>query len=122
MSLRIWRQHWLTRGLATVLAVLVCGSALELAHPGGDDPDCSPALVVHDHAAHRIGTQPAQSSPEGHCFICHSLRLLHTARTMRAVRLAAPRVIAFVSPFVPTDLSGGHTAATASRGPPPVHL
>jgi hypothetical protein len=122
MSLRTWRQHWLTRGLATVLALLVSGSALELAHPGNDDPDCNPILVVHDHNAHRIATQPGQPSPEGHCFICHSLRLLHAARTMRGARVAAPQAIAFVSPFVHRAVPGGHVAATTSRGPPAIHL
>ena len=122
MSVRLWRQHCLTRGLAAVLALLVCGTALDWAHPGDDDPDCNPVLVVHNHAAHRVAPQGSQPSPEGHCFICHSLRLLHAARAMRGARVAAPRTIAFVSVVISSGLLGGHTTAAASRGPPTVHL
>jgi len=122
MSFRIWRQHWLTRGLATVLALLVSGSALASAHPGNDDPDCDPVLVIHNHAAHRVASQPLQGSPEGHCFICHTLRLLHAARTMRGARLTTPQTIAIVAPFTLVGILGGHTAAASSRGPPPAHL
>ena len=122
MSLVAWRHHFATRGLAIILALLTCGSAIDWAHPGGDDPDCDPQLVVHNHSAHRIGSQPAQSSPEGHCFICHSLRLLHSARPMRVARLVAPHHITSVAPVSYTPLLSGHDATISSRGPPPVLL
>ena len=122
MSLRIWRQHWLTQGLATFLALLVCGTALDWAHPGGDDPDCNPTFVVHKHNAHRFGSQTTQSSPEGHCFICHSLRSFHSARTARGIRPAPPQVVASVALIGRIDVLSGHAAAAVSRGPPAVHL
>jgi hypothetical protein len=102
--------------------LLVYGTAVDWAHPGNDDPDCDPVLVVHYHAAHRIASQPSQTSPEGHCFLCHTLRLLHSARTQRAVRLTTPQRIAVVATVTITSLLGGHATATSSRGPPPVHF
>jgi hypothetical protein len=122
MSLRSWRHHPLTRGLASVLVLLVFGMALESAHPGGDDPDCSPAIVLHDHSAHRIASQPSQSTPVEHCFICHALQLLHAARAMRAARLAPPRELAYISSLEQIAVLRGHAATATSRGPPAVRL
>jgi hypothetical protein len=96
--------------------------ALESAHPGGDDPDCSPAIVVHNHAAHRIASQPSQSPPVEHCFICHALQLLHAARAMRGARLAPPREIAYVASLTQVPLLRGYAVTATSRGPPAVRL
>jgi hypothetical protein len=68
------------RALAMVLSMAVCGGALNWGHVGGDDPDCAPQLVQHDHAAHRFTAASRTTSPQDeHCTLCHLLRLLHTA-------------------------------------------
>ena len=74
------RSRLLGRGLAAALALIVCGAALEWGHMGGDDADCNVALAHHDHHAHRLVRAPSdRSQPAGHCYICHSLQLLHAA-------------------------------------------
>jgi hypothetical protein len=119
MSFGTWRKRLWTRGLSAFLALLVCGASLGWGHVGGDDPDCDAIPIVHDHSAHRISgqTSPA-SSPEGHCFICHTLRLLHMTRRARAARLAPPSsVTAAVQRFLPATRFG-FVATGISRGPP----
>jgi hypothetical protein len=69
-----------TRALVVLLSVAVCGAALNWGHEGGDDPGCAPALVQHDHAAHRFTPDRQPPVPQDqHCNLCHLLRLLHTA-------------------------------------------
>jgi hypothetical protein len=97
------------------VAALVCVlslSASTLLHTDNDDTICNPAVVVQDHAAHRVADQPAPTSnnPE-HCAVCHWLSL----RTVPTESL--------------TDLSGAEgsrlftitvlafTSATATRRP-----
>src|SRR5262249_1556858 len=87
MWLRAVRKRLISRGLAAVLAAVICGGALDWGHAGGDDPDCDLVLVHHDHTAHRWTATPAQPSPPAdHCYICHSLRLLHTTVVARGAR------------------------------------
>jgi len=99
----------------------VCASAFDWGHTGGDDPDCDNVFIIHNHAAHRVSTvPPPSSSPEGHCFICHTLRLLHGAKTARGARLAPPTSIsarALTCPVVPLN---GFAVARSSRGPPSI--
>ncbi len=68
------------RALALLLSVAICSGALTWGHAGGDDPDCAPQLVQHDHAAHRFTAAPRTTAPhDEHCTLCHLLRALHTA-------------------------------------------
>jgi hypothetical protein len=68
------------RALALLLSVAVCGGTLNWGHIGGDDPDCAPQLVQHDHTAHRFtASSRATNAQDEHCNLCHLLRLLHTA-------------------------------------------
>jgi hypothetical protein len=101
------------------MALLVCGSMVGWGHAGGDDPDCDGLLIVHNHAAHRIsGTTSPASSPEGHCFICHTLRLLHSAPRARAVQPPLPTsAIVAVQRFSQATIFG-FAITTLSRGPP----
>jgi hypothetical protein len=66
------------RRLASFVAVLVLVATLPATfptfHDDGDDPLCSPALVVHDHAAHRIGAASSLTPAPEHCFLCHWLQ------------------------------------------------
>src|SRR3954451_9410056 len=84
MQLHGVRHRLGSRAVAMVLVALVSGGALNWGHPGGDDPDCNPVLVLHDHAAHRFSAAPSQTAPApDHCYICHSLQLLHTSVVAR---------------------------------------
>ncbi|HEY7291720.1 MAG TPA: hypothetical protein VH583_17920 [Vicinamibacterales bacterium] len=68
------------RVLALLLSVVVCSGTLNWGHAGGDDPECAPELVQHDHAAHRFTANTLLTgSQDEHCTLCHLLRLLHTA-------------------------------------------
>jgi hypothetical protein len=106
-----------------VLAVVVCGGALNWGHADGDDPDCNPALVFHDHAAHRFTASPSHpTQPADHCYICHSLRLLHTslvARGARAVVAVQSTPIRHVEGLVVVSAFG---VALFSRAPPAASL
>src|SRR5262252_6784083 len=90
MWLRAARSRVLARGVAALLAALVGGGTLEWGHAGGDDRDCGAIAVLHDHNAHRLsGAQATQSPSNDHCYICHSLRLLHAALLVSHERPAA---------------------------------
>ena len=70
--------------VAVLLAGIVCAGAV---HNGWDDAACDPIPVHHDHNAHRFTAAPSQSTaPAEHCYLCHSLRLLHTGLTARGAR------------------------------------
>jgi hypothetical protein len=113
----------LNRALAAVLAVVVCGGALNWGHAGGDDPDCDSAPAVHDHAAHRFTFSPPHSTqPADHCYICHSLRLLHTSLAARGVRAV---VAVRSTQFRQLDglaIINALGVALSSRAPPAVSL
>jgi hypothetical protein len=77
---RAARNLVIGRVLTTALTLAVCGGVVDWGHIGGDDVDCNVLLVHHDHAAHRLAPASAHSSPTSeHCYLCHSLRGLHTA-------------------------------------------
>jgi|SRR5229473_2910716 len=123
MWLRAGRSGVLNRALAALLAVVVCGGALNWSHAGGDDPDCDSTPVVHDHNAHRFSSAPSHSTPPAdHCYICHSLRLFHTslvARGPRAVAATQSTRFVQVAALAVINASG---VAVSSRAPPAVSL
>jgi hypothetical protein len=124
MRLRGVRNRFLSRSVATLLAVLVCGSAVGWGHVGGDDRDCDIVVVNHhDHNAHRFSTAPANSPSSGdHCYICHSLRLLHHVVTGRYERVAvALQAVHRLDCDVLAIREGLHVGI-ASRAPPSVRL
>jgi hypothetical protein len=45
-------------------------------HDLGDDPLCNPAIVVHDHAAHRVSADTTSPAAPDHCVVCHWLQTL----------------------------------------------
>src|SRR5438105_2635794 len=91
------RKDLLNRALAAVLAFVVCGGALNWGHVGGDDPDCDSTPVVHDHNAHRFNSAPRSTPPADHCYLCHSLRSLHTSLVSRGPRvIVATRSTQFI--------------------------
>jgi hypothetical protein len=122
MWLRAVRNHFLIRGVTVVLAVMVCGGSLDWGHVGGDDPDCNVVLVLHNHAAHRLSAAPLSSTSGDHCFICHSLRLLHVGFAARHERVSID--------VRSTDYRDQHalvarlnvTVDLSSRAPPSVRL
>ncbi len=120
MSLRLARKHVISRVITAALALIVCGGAVDWGHIGGDDPE-SNVVLQHDHEAHRFSA--ARSSTTGdHCYICHSLRLLHTALVARGERVtltvqSAPfRVVAGLA------TSNPFAVAVSSRAPPALSL
>jgi len=124
MWLRAGRNSFFSRAFAASLAVLVCGSALEWGHLGGDDRDCDVVVVRHDHAAHRWSIVPVTSaSPSSdHCYICHSLRLWRQALTSRVEGVAVAQRTARPIEGVVVDIRDGLRVGLASRAPPAVHL
>ena len=121
--LRVVRKRFLGRGVATLLAAVLCGSALNWGHLGGDDGDCDIAVYHHDHTAHRVSTAPAHSpTSSDHCYICHSLRLLHQAVVRRHERVAvALRTMHRLDSEV-LAVRDGLQVSVASRAPPAVRL
>lgn len=117
------RNRFFSRTIAFALAVLVCGGALDWGHIGGDDADCDVVYVAHDHAAHRFAANPNTNSPTAdHCYICHSLRLLHIAVTAQQHRAIAD-VRSGQYRYV-VDAAANQRAAVhlSSRAPPSVVL
>jgi len=89
MSARPAHNRFIIRTVAALLALVVCGGAVDWGHLGGDDADCDILVVPHDHSAHRFRANPPGGAPAPeHCYICHSLRLLHTALAVRHERAA----------------------------------
>jgi hypothetical protein len=88
MWLRLARNRLLIRTVAAALTLFVCGGTVDWGHLGGDDPDCNLVFVPHDHTAHRFSTAPSSGTPaQDHCYICHSLRLLHVALAQKHQRV-----------------------------------
>jgi hypothetical protein len=122
MWLRAVRNRLLIRGLAAALAAIVCGGALDWGHLGGDDPDCNVLPVVHDHTAHRFSAARENPPHHDHCYICHSLRLLHVGLAARHERTAVDVTC--------TQSDDGRALATrhafsfdfSSRAPPAIRL
>jgi hypothetical protein len=122
MQPRVVRERFFTRVVAALLSLLVCGSTVGWGHVGGDDRDCDIVVVHHDHNAHRFSTAPAGSPTDDHCYICHSLRLLHHAVASRSARVAvALQAVRYldVDVLVARD---GLQSGVASRAPPSVRL
>jgi hypothetical protein len=108
-----------SRALALLLSFAVCGGALNWGHIGGDDPDCAPQLVQHNHAAHRFTAASQTSSPQDqHCNLCHLLRVLHTAVSNGS--LLDSRVATMESRFVLDSrlVTSLFSVAVPSRAPP----
>jgi hypothetical protein len=123
MSVRGSRDGWFARGLAAALTLVVCSGALDWGHVGGDDPDCGGALVHHDHAAHRFRDAPSNlPRPAGHCYICHSLRLLHAALKAREGRVVLGLRSTQYRHFDGLVARSAPALALSSRAPPTVRL
>jgi hypothetical protein len=107
------------RVLAVLLTALVLGGSVDWGHTGWDDPACDPVPVLHDHSAHRYGSRSEQSPPsDGHCYLCHALRLLHIALTAHpyAVAQASATTLSSVAALTsPSEIAAG---STLPRAPP----
>jgi hypothetical protein len=111
------------RCLAALLAVFVWAGTADWGHVAWDDPACDPAPVYHDHSAHRFTAGTADDQPsDGHCYLCHSLRLLHTGLTVRSA--PAPRTDVSSPYRIGVIISPNLLVAGArlSRAPPVVLL
>src|SRR5689334_4047454 len=76
------------KALALALIALTVLGTSGSWHVAADDPD-APALVLHDHSAHRAQFKTAAASHEAptHCAICHWLQSFRAD----SVRDAGPR-------------------------------
>jgi hypothetical protein len=122
MRLRVIRNRFFTRAVGALLALLVCGSAVGWGHVGGDDRDCDIVVVHHDHNAHRFSTAPANSPTDDHCYICHSLRLLHHAVATRYGRAAVALQARLRLDSAVLAVRDGLQFGVPSRAPPSVRL
>jgi hypothetical protein len=122
MWMRAVRNGLSSRAVAALLAALVYGSAFDWGHAGGDDRDCDIVVVHHDHAAHRLTTAPTAPVSTDHCYICHSLRLLHHAAAGCCERvIAPPRRVQQLDREVAATCDGLRFGV-ASRAPPSARL
>lgn len=113
------RHPLMIRTIAALLSLLVCGGAVDWGHAGGDDPDCNVVVVPHDHSAHRFGASPSSNLPSpDHCYICHSLRLLHVALATSHERVAIALQRAQLADTFDAVACQRFAAAPSSRAPP----
>jgi hypothetical protein len=113
------RHPVVSRAFAALLLLLVGGGTLDWGHVGGDDPDCAPVLVRHDSHAHRFSAAPSQTTPPAdHCFICHTLRLLHTGLATRGIRVVADARTNGIDAAVALLTDGSRLEGRPSRAPP----
>lgn len=122
MWLHAARNRFLARFLTALLAVIVCGGALDWGHIGGDDSDCNPVVVAHNHAAHRLASGRSSPSTGDHCYICHALRLLHVGLTARRERPTLH--VRRGQHLSPDSLAASDTfrVSLTSRAPPAIRL
>ncbi|HZR25579.1 MAG TPA: hypothetical protein VFA59_18425 [Vicinamibacterales bacterium] len=123
MSPQSARNRFLSRTIAVALAFVVCGGALDWGHLGGDDADCNVVYVAHDHAAHRFAANPNPNAPAPeHCYICHSLRLLHSAVAAQQQRAVIDLQIGLYRNPIDAAASQRVGVHLSSRAPPSVSL
>jgi hypothetical protein len=114
---------WAGRVASALLSLLVFGGAFDWGHVGGDDRDCNPVLVHHDHTAHRFSAAPTGGAPVPvHCYICHSLRLLHTGLAANNARVTADTSHTAVHGVLVLRNDRTIVDGRTSRGPPVLSL
>lgn len=123
MVLMLLRRHARARTLAVLLAAVVWGAAVDWGHGGWDDPACNASTPIGTSQSPRGFTaSPANpASSATHCDLCHLLRLLHNALSLKAPQAGFATSVAAVGPtdsVVPTRLLSPHVS---SRAPPRVH-
>jgi hypothetical protein len=108
-----------SRAVALLLAGVV---SLGVLHTGGDDPNCDPTPVHHDHNAHRLRAGTLPVGAQDHCLFCHSLRSLRNglvatqtpvADTLHTAAIRTSSVVLSGRPLDPN---------APSRAPPSVLL
>ena len=88
-----------------------------LLHDETDDAICNPAVVVHDAAAHRIGSTATPFPDSQHCVLCHALQSLRAVSA--ALRFAAPTVDARLTTGAPAAfISSLIVSNRPARAPP----
>jgi hypothetical protein len=123
MQLVAVRGRAIVRAFAVLLTALIVGGSVGWGHAGWDDPACDPVPVLHDHTAHRFDSRSQQTPPtDGHCYLCHALRLLHNALVAHPYAVAQTGTAALRS--IDARLSQSEIAASATlpRAPPAVRL
>lgn len=107
------------RTVAVFLTALVCAGSVGWGHTAWDDPACDPIPVQHDHSAHRLAAQTQQTPPaEGHCYLCHALRLLHVALAAHPADAPQTSSASLYRVDAPLSVSQAIAGATRPRAPP----
>ncbi len=85
--IRVLRSRRFVHALALVMQLCMAWMSVSaLVHSDDDDALCNPVVVLHDHAAHHIGSPSAADTPSpDHCFICHNLSLRSLVATTDVV-------------------------------------
>ena len=117
--LRLVRQ---TRAFSLFALLVMLGSvpaaATAIVHDAGDDADCQPSVVLHDHSAHRIGAAHTTAVPRSpHCVVCHWLQSLQTTASLPTVG-APPRDCHQLALVVHPRTLASVTSSVAARAPP----
>jgi len=106
-------NFWLA--LLALLATLPASSPAW--HDPGDDPVCNPAVVVHNHAAHRIAAATSGHAAPEHCAVCHWLQTLRGAT--HASGFVAPSDTSARLPIViPVSTVASILPGRSGRAPP----
>jgi len=107
--LRALRRSRLLSAIALAAVVgLAPASFSPIVHRDGDDILRQPAVVVHDHDAHRIGAGPLRHDDSRDCLICRLLRLQRVVESTARLSPPQPRDLA-----VPAASAAAATAAIA---------
>ena len=111
-----------SRLLSTIALAAVVGLApasfSPIVHRDGDDILRQPAVVVHDHDAHRIGAGPLRHDDSRDCLICRLLRLQRVVES--TARLSPPQPRDLAVPAASAAAPAGSAAARVPARAPPL--
>jgi hypothetical protein len=115
--IRALRRNRFASFVAALALLATLPATFPTFHDDADDVLCNPALVVHDHAAHRIAAASSVRPAPEHCFLCHWLQShrVVTAAT-RFVRPAAQS--ASLAHVVLPSFAGTLATRRPGRAPP----
>ena len=122
MLLRLLRRRARTRLAAILLSLMVCGSAVNWGHSGGDDPGCDPTVTLQGQAPAHVGVPSAAASPTDHCPLCHFLRVFQTAISAKSFQATGISTAAAAPTPDPVLAPSLLALKLSSRAPPAVLL
>ena len=110
----VWRSV-VSQALIVLTAWLTIAPTL---HGGGHDPDCDPAVLLHDASQHRVTAATSnQDVHADHCVACHLFRSSRLGATWKFI----PQAVDSCSLALQIDsgvVFGGSTVPLPARAPP----